>query len=373
MTQVTVTGRFTHPNQSPASGYVEFTPRPSRVILPGGAGPVELGSVQAPLDGTGRFTVSLQASDDPNIDPSGWTYEVREAVSGGVGRTYDIRVPIATVGSLDLATVMPVETASGSVTLTPGPAGPPGAAGATGATGAAGATGVAGPAGPAGAAGAAGQGVPTGGAAGQVLSKIDATNYNTAWTTPAAGGGVTADYIAKMMGMSAAFSGAYWRPFGPGPFDTSALTLDLLYLFPYPVPRGFTMDAFNVRWIGAGGTMDLALYRSHATTGRPDALVASAAGINTSGGSADLVQTITPVALTADLYWIGATQHGSSPTLLCYPIGLGSALTPAWDNVTISSGLHKTGVTISSPGAPPATAGAATPGLLIPIVYARSV
>ncbi len=32
-------------------------------------------------------------------------------------------------------------------------------------------------------------GLPPGGAAGQVLSKIDGTDYNTAWTTPASGGG----------------------------------------------------------------------------------------------------------------------------------------------------------------------------------------
>jgi hypothetical protein len=44
--------------------------------------------------------------------------------------------------------------------------------GPTGATGATGAT------------GPAGQGVPTGGTANQVLSKIDGTNYNTQWTTP---------------------------------------------------------------------------------------------------------------------------------------------------------------------------------------------
>ena len=37
--------------------------------------------------------------------------------------------------------------------------------------------------------GANGQGVPAGGTAGQVLSKIDGTNYNTQWTTPSGGGG----------------------------------------------------------------------------------------------------------------------------------------------------------------------------------------
>ncbi|QJX47770.1 hypothetical protein HMJ29_12795 [Hymenobacter taeanensis] len=42
-----------------------------------------------------------------------------------------------------------------------------------------------GTAGSTGATGPAGQGVPTGGTAGQVLSKVDGTNYNTQWTTPA--------------------------------------------------------------------------------------------------------------------------------------------------------------------------------------------
>jgi len=41
-----------------------------------------------------------------------------------------------------------------------------------------------GPIGPAGPAGPAGQGVPVGGATGQVLAKIDSTNYNTQWVTP---------------------------------------------------------------------------------------------------------------------------------------------------------------------------------------------
>jgi hypothetical protein len=50
--------------------------------------------------------------------------------------------------------------------------------GPTGATGATGATGTTGDA------GATGAGVPVGGTTGQVLSKIDGTNYNTEWTTP---------------------------------------------------------------------------------------------------------------------------------------------------------------------------------------------
>lgn len=66
------------------------------------------------------------------------------------------------------------------------PTGPRGPAGATGATGAAGATGATGAAG---ADGADGQGVPVGGTTGQVLAKATATDFDTAWTDPAAGGG----------------------------------------------------------------------------------------------------------------------------------------------------------------------------------------
>lgn len=58
---------------------------------------------------------------------------------------------------------------------TPGPAGP--------------ASTVPGPPGATGPVGADGQGVPTGGTAGQVLAKIDGTNYNTQWVNQTGGGG----------------------------------------------------------------------------------------------------------------------------------------------------------------------------------------
>jgi hypothetical protein len=63
-----------------------------------------------------------------------------------------------------------VGTLSGSVGV-PGPQGPAGSTGATG------------PEGPAGSPGSPGVGVPVGGTAGQFLTKIDGTNYNTDWTT----------------------------------------------------------------------------------------------------------------------------------------------------------------------------------------------
>lgn len=74
-----------------------------------------------------------------------------------------------------------------------GPTGPKGDKGATGDVGPVGTTGPkgdkgdTGDSGPAGANGATGQGVAAGGSAGQVLAKIDGTNYNTGWINPPAG------------------------------------------------------------------------------------------------------------------------------------------------------------------------------------------
>jgi hypothetical protein len=62
----------------------------------------------------------------------------------------------------------------GADSTVPGPAGPAGPEGPQGDPGATGATGATGP------------GVAPGGTAGQVLTKIDATNYNTQWSTPLA-------------------------------------------------------------------------------------------------------------------------------------------------------------------------------------------
>lgn len=91
-----------------------------------------------------------------------------------------------------------------------GPEGPTGPAGATGATGPAGATGATGPAGATGPQGIQGiqgiqgdpgEGVATGGTTGQVLTKVSATDYDTAWadatgsSLPA--GGTTGQVLAK--------------------------------------------------------------------------------------------------------------------------------------------------------------------------------
>lgn len=69
-----------------------------------------------------------------------------------------------------------------------GPAGVNGLDGATGPMGPQGPAGLTGPQGPAGTPGANGQGVSAGGTTGQVLAKVNGTDFNTQWVTPSAGG-----------------------------------------------------------------------------------------------------------------------------------------------------------------------------------------
>jgi len=70
-----------------------------------------------------------------------------------------------------------------------GQEGPQGPQGPEGPQGPVGLTGIQGPIGMTGAQGPAGQGVPAGGTTGQVLAKINNTDFNTQWVTPATGGG----------------------------------------------------------------------------------------------------------------------------------------------------------------------------------------
>jgi hypothetical protein len=114
-----------------------------------------------------------------------------------------------------------------------------GATGATGAQGPQGETGAQGPAGATGAQGPAGPGVPAGGTAGQVLQKVDGTDYNTEWATPQAGGltvtahsygsypGVTLTKVATIgTGTSGVTPGIYYMSVSGSATFSDGMTID---------------------------------------------------------------------------------------------------------------------------------------------------
>ena len=113
---VEVRGRYTYLDGSPARGVIRFTGKSPAVssatktiIMPA--------TISVTLEDDGHFTVSLPATDDPDILPNGWTYTVVEQLTNGGGRTYEIDVPLsASALGIDLADVAPASSAGGNPT-----------------------------------------------------------------------------------------------------------------------------------------------------------------------------------------------------------------------------------------------------------------
>jgi hypothetical protein len=88
-------------------------------------------TLTATLDDAGEFTISLPATDDPDVTPSGWTYVVH-VNTDAIRDTWRISVPAATVGTLELVDIAPAVTPPALVTYllastvgqVGGPAGP---------------------------------------------------------------------------------------------------------------------------------------------------------------------------------------------------------------------------------------------------------
>lgn len=125
---VTVTGRFVHPDGSPLAGTVTFS-APSLLTL-SGADTIATGTAKFTLDGQGMFTATLIATDNTNMQPTGWAYQVVETLTGVAGRSYWITLPSSTP-TVDLADLAPADPARGSYVLVPGPQGDPGTNGST--------------------------------------------------------------------------------------------------------------------------------------------------------------------------------------------------------------------------------------------------
>src|ERR1019366_919465 len=111
---VQITGKYEDILGNPIAGQVRFTPR--AIVTDITYTTIIIGnSVTATLDGSGAFSILLPATDDTHLSPTGWTYLVEELF--GTQRSYDIAVPVATIGALDLSTVVPSVANSGIAAL----------------------------------------------------------------------------------------------------------------------------------------------------------------------------------------------------------------------------------------------------------------
>ena len=136
---------------------------------PGAQGPAGATGAQGPTGNTGSQGPQGMQGNPGSQGPKGDT-----GLTGPQGLTG----PTGSPGAPGADSTVPGPTGPQGIQGIPGPQG---LQGNPGPQGTAGSTGPQGPTGNTGATGPAGPGVPAGGTAGQVLSKVDATDYNTSW------------------------------------------------------------------------------------------------------------------------------------------------------------------------------------------------
>lgn len=116
--KITVTGLYKTLDGEPCTGQVTFSP--SQVVIDGASGEIVLPvSFTAQLDGNGRFSIDLPATDDPDLEPQGWVYRVTEQVSKDGSKPpnakrgpFNLAVP-HDGGTVDLADVAPTGPVQG--------------------------------------------------------------------------------------------------------------------------------------------------------------------------------------------------------------------------------------------------------------------
>jgi len=108
LTTVVITGSYVDYEGTAIAGQIRFS---SAEVLRNGTDDqmVAPSTVVVPLV-SGAFSVTLPATNDPDVIPNPFTYSVEESFPGG--RTYTISIPYDTVGSLDLADISPAPTLS---------------------------------------------------------------------------------------------------------------------------------------------------------------------------------------------------------------------------------------------------------------------
>jgi len=108
LTTVTLTGSYVDFEGTPIEGQIRFS---IAEVLRNGTDDqmVAPSSVVVPLT-NGSFSVSLPATNDPDVVPNPFVYTVEESFPNG--RSYEISIPYTTSGSLDLADISPDPTLS---------------------------------------------------------------------------------------------------------------------------------------------------------------------------------------------------------------------------------------------------------------------
>lgn len=105
---VTLTGTYLLPDATPATGTIEIIPS-ERVIVDSVGDVILSGRVKVKLDETGSFSVSLPATDDLTLNPTGFGYTVAAKLHHAhlPAISFSLPAAVATVDIADVTTVDP--------------------------------------------------------------------------------------------------------------------------------------------------------------------------------------------------------------------------------------------------------------------------
>jgi len=106
LTTVQITGTYVDYEGNAIAGQIRFST--SQVLRNGTDDQMVAPSVVVVPLTNGSFSVTLPATNDPDVVPNPFTYAVEESFAGG--RSYTISVPYTSAGSLDLADISPAPT-----------------------------------------------------------------------------------------------------------------------------------------------------------------------------------------------------------------------------------------------------------------------
>ncbi len=242
-----------------------------------------------------------------------------------------------------------------------GPAGADGAAGPQGPQGDPGPAGADGAPGADGADGANGVGVPAGGTAGQVLSKIDGTDYNTQWVAPSGGGG-------GAQGVHYLFAVPNTTQIDLSVNGTTAVTIACAALrcdfAPFIPAQNLTITRMyaEVTTLVASSTARIGIYSD--LNGSPDALLVQGADLIDCGSTGEKLTSMSAsFTFTAGTrYWV-AFLSSSTQTMRGLPTGAMYSIAMANTSGARANIRRATLASMAFPATAPATTliGASTP------------
>lgn len=208
--------------------------------------------------------------------------------------------------------------------------------------------------GPQGPAGPAGQGVPTGGTAGQVLTKNSSTNYDTLWQTPSGGGGGVINALHK---------GGMWSDGRLGTSSMRAIAVgapaasaNALYALQFTLPAALTIGHASIQ-IGTGLASSWVQFGVYDSNGNK---LIDSGQFATTTSATKMTNSFTGVTLNAGVYYF-VYEASAITTLTIYGENFSTDVAFALANNLSGNTAFGTCANGASGGALPATLGTITP------------